>query len=75
MNSNHLNCTLWASSLLVAALALAACAEVKPIAFEQADEIKRGPGLQSGEAGEFVLLRGWPEAPKGSKPESPKSSK
>ncbi len=37
---------------------LGACAEVKPMAYTEIHEIPPGPGLLSGEDGEFVLYGG-----------------
>lgn len=45
-------------ALLAVALGLAAaCAEITPVAYTPIDEIKPGPGLLSGEEGEFTLYR------------------
>lgn len=42
---------VWLSSLL------AACSGMEPFAYTEVHEIPPGPGLISGEAGEFVLYR------------------
>lgn len=45
-------------AVLAAVLGLAAaCAQVTPVAYTETDEIPPGPGLLSGEDGEFTLYR------------------
>ncbi|NIA67032.1 hypothetical protein HBA54_00325 [Pelagibius litoralis] len=41
--------------LLALAVVLAGCADVKPLEYRAVDQIKPGPGLLTGEDGEFVL--------------------
>ncbi|MEQ8356808.1 MAG: hypothetical protein RH942_14795 [Kiloniellaceae bacterium] len=43
------------SLLLILAGVVAGCAEMKPLDYAATDEIKPGPGLLTGEDGEFVL--------------------
>lgn len=44
--------------LLAAVVGLAAaCGEITPVAYTPTDEIPEGPGLLSGEDGEFTLYR------------------
>ncbi len=44
--------------LLTVAVGLtAACGEITPVDYTPIDEIKQGPGLFSGEDGEFTLYR------------------
>lgn len=43
--------------LTVAVGLMAACGEIKPFEYRPTDEIKQGPGLFSGEDGEFTLYR------------------
>ena len=40
----------------LSAAAIAACANVKPLDYAAPHEVKAGPGLFSGQDGEFVLL-------------------
>ncbi len=49
-----------AATLGGCALILAACAEVKPIEYTEIHEIKPGPGLLTGESGEFAIHLGDP---------------
>ena len=44
-------------ALLAAVVGLAACAEITPVEYTEIDEIPPGPGLFSGEDGEFTLYR------------------
>ena len=46
-----------AALLAAAMLLLAACGQVTPVAYTETDEIPPGPGLFSGEDGEFTLYR------------------
>ncbi len=46
---------LWLFASFGAILLAAACAEVKPLEYTEIHEIQPGPGLLSGEDGEFVL--------------------
>lgn len=43
--------------IVLLAAALVACSGVQPFDYTAIDEIQPGPGLFSGEAGEFVLYR------------------
>ena len=43
--------------VLALALCLPACTGVTPVPYTPTDEIKAGPGLLSGEDGEFTLFR------------------
>lgn len=45
-------------ALVVLTGTLAACSGVKPFAYTEVHEIPPGPGLISGETGEFELYRG-----------------
>ncbi len=50
--------TIVRMALLAAMLGLAVgCAEITPVAYTPIDEIPPGPGLLSGEDGEFTLYR------------------
>jgi len=52
-----MNRTLRVLILVLAAGFVAACANVEPFDYQPtADELKPGPGLLSGEDGEFVIL-------------------
>lgn len=42
--------------VLALGLALAACAGAEPFAYQPIDEIPAGPGLFTGEAGEWVIV-------------------
>ena len=44
--------------VLLAALALTACADAEPFEPRPIDEIPDGPGLVSGDDGEFTVFRG-----------------
>lgn len=44
-------------AVLVLALALGACAEMKPLDYTPSGEIPPGPGLFSGKDGEFKVFR------------------
>ena len=48
---------LVASAALALVLALGACAGRRDLTYTPPDEIKSGPGVLSGENGEFVLYR------------------
>lgn len=48
---------LWLFASFRAILLAMACAEVKPLEYTEIHEIQPGPGLLSGEDGEFVLYR------------------
>ncbi len=48
---------LWLFASVGAILLATACAEVKPFEYTEIHEIQPGPGLLSGEDGEFVLYR------------------
>ena len=43
--------------VLLTLLGAGGCAHVEPYEFQPTDEIPAGPGLFSGEDGEFVILR------------------
>ncbi len=47
----------WLKAIILVCTLLAACAEGKPFDPPQAGEIPPGPGLFTGEDGEFRLLR------------------
>ena len=50
--------TIARMALLVAIVGLAAaCGEITPVAYTPVDEIPPGPGLLSGDDGEFTLYR------------------
>ncbi len=50
--------TMARGALLAALLGLAAaCGEITPVPYTATDEIPEGPGLLSGEDGEFTLYR------------------
>lgn len=44
-------------TLLAVCLALSACVEAKPFAYDTAGEIPSGPGLLTGQKGKFILYR------------------
>ena len=48
---------LWLFASFGAILFATACAEVKPLEYTEIHELQPGPGLLSGEEGEFVLYR------------------
>ncbi len=48
---------LWLFASFGAILLATACTEVKPFEYTEIHEIQPGPGLLSGEDGEFVLYR------------------
>jgi hypothetical protein len=48
---------LWLVASLGVLLLATACADVKPFEYTEIHEIQPGPGLLSGEDGEFVLYR------------------
>lgn len=57
MTMRNLGFRLWLFAPLGAVLLATACAEVKPFEYTEIHEIPPGPGLLSGEDGEYVLYR------------------
>lgn len=56
LNTDRARVPRWLALLLLSGM-LGACSGVEPFAYTEVHEIQPGPGLFSGEDGEFVIYR------------------